>query len=276
MSWLDHLERRWGRWALPQLTLALLCLQVPVYVISLFQPELLGLLQLVPQQVLRGQWWRLFSFVAVAPQIHPIFAFFYFYLFYLMGTALESHWGAFRYNLYLLLGYVATVAAAFATPTVPTPNAYLMASVFLAFAYLYPEFELYLFFVVPVQVRYLAWLTWAVYGYEVLFGTWAQRLAVAASVVNFFVFFGVSLLRRMRQGSRTRRWHRQVLSSSAPSAARHQCRICGRTEKTDPQLEFRYCTKCVGTPCYCEDHIFNHEHLQPSGSASSAENGSRS
>ena len=82
-----------------------------------------------------------------------IFAFFAWYLFYLMGNALEGHWGAFRYNLFLLIGYLVTVAVAFLYPYAAATNIFIGGSVFLAFAYLYPDFQLYIFFIIPVRLN---------------------------------------------------------------------------------------------------------------------------
>ncbi len=84
-----------------------------------------------------------------------MFAFFFWYLFYLMGTALERSWGTFRYNVFLLIGYVDTVGVAFIVPDVPANNAFLQGSVFLAFAYLFPDFVMYIFFILPVKIKWL-------------------------------------------------------------------------------------------------------------------------
>ena len=96
------------------------------------------------------------TFVGEPPTTNLLFAFFFWYLFYLMGTVLESTWGAFRYNVYLLVGWAATVAVAFLQPNAPASISFLQASVFLAFAYLYPDFQILLFFILPVKVKWLA------------------------------------------------------------------------------------------------------------------------
>ncbi len=260
MSLLDKLERRLGRFAVPHLTLAIVALQAPVYVLNLVQQRPLEPILLIPARVLAGEAWRLFTFVAVPPQMHPLFAFFYFYLFYLMGTTLEARWGHFRYNVFLLIGYVATVAVAFLTPEVPAGNTFIQMSVWLAFAYLYPDFELLLFFLLPVKIKYLAMLTWALYGWMAVTGPWHTRLAIAASVLNFFLFFGRDIWLRMR--SSARRMHARREELVRRHQPRHQCRVCGKTDQSHPQMIFRYCSKCAGNPCYCEEHIYDHEHIE--------------
>lgn len=142
MSLLDRLERIFGRFALPQVTIGLIVGQVVAYVAVVVKPEVHDRLVLVPDKVLQGEWWRLFSFLITPPGGLLLLVLFVWYLFYLMGTSLEEHWGTFRYNVYLLVGYLATVGVSFLVPDEAATNGYLMGSVFLAFAFLYPDFEL--------------------------------------------------------------------------------------------------------------------------------------
>src|SRR5579883_1066491 len=148
-----RLERALGRFAVPHLTVWLIAVQVLVYLACISAgrradagepPE--ARLALVADRVLAGEVWRLVTFLATPPVTNPVFALFFWYLFYLMGEALEGYWGRARYNSYLLVGYAATVAAAFLHPAGEASNAFVEATVFLAFAYLNPAFEIYLFF----------------------------------------------------------------------------------------------------------------------------------
>jgi hypothetical protein len=212
--------------------------------------------------------WRLASFLFTPPCANPVFAFFFWYMFYLMGTALEAHWGAFRYNLFLLLGWLATVGVSFITPEVPASPGFLQGSVFLAFAFLFPDFVLYLFFILPVKIKWLALLTWIGYFLTVVFGDWSSRLLVLASVINFLLFFGERIYARMRFG------HRRMLQQAGRVATQdkpfHRCTVCGITDRTHPDMEFRYCSKCDGQHGYCREHIRNHEHVVADQSSSSA------
>jgi len=184
---------------------------------------------------------------------------FFWYLFYLMGTALEQSWGVFRYNVYLLLGYAATVAVAFVTPNFPATNGYLQASVFLAFAFLYPNFVLSLFFILPVRIKWLAMLTWIGYFLTFVFGDWTERLIITAAVGNFLLFFGRDIIHGMKSGHR--RMSFQAKQAGGRKKIVHRCAICGISSETHPGFDFRYCSKCDGNLCYCPDHLRNHEHV---------------
>ncbi|HEX4130576.1 MAG TPA: hypothetical protein VHZ24_11060 [Pirellulales bacterium] len=258
MPLLRYLEQKLRPWAIPNLTLGLIAVQVAAYAFESISPNGVARLALVPDRVLAGEVWRLVTFLAVPPLTNLIFAFFFWYIFYMMGTALEQTWGALRYNLYLLIGYVATVAAALAHPAAPATNGFLYASMFLAFAWEYPDFEFYIFFILPIKVRWLALLQWIGYAFAVFGGDWL----VLASVVNFFVFFGRQIVDRIRTGRRRMATQAQRLVP-ANKEPFHRCLVCGITDQTNPEMEFRYCSKCYGTCGYCSRHLHAHEHLPP-------------
>jgi hypothetical protein len=267
MSLLDTLERKLGRFAVPHVTLGLIACQAVVYVANLLLEQqnaaepFAARFWLIPQKVLAGEVWRLVTFLVVPPFGFILWTLFFWYLFYLMGTALERTWGTFRYNVFLLLGYIATVSVAFIVPDLPATNAFLQGSVFLAFAYLYPDFELYIFFILPVKIKWLALITWIGYGITLIFAPdWMTRLMVLASVFNFLVFFGKDIVQRIRTGQRRMKVQAARLSTREP-AYYHRCVVCGVTDRSNPKMEFRYCSKCAGNPCYCMDHLRNHEHI---------------
>src|ERR1019366_5654398 len=120
----------------------------------------------------------------------------------MMGSAVDGYWGAFRYNLFLFLGYALTVGVAFLTPASAVTNLFLGASVFLAFAYLHPDFEFVLFFILPVKVKWLALLAWVGYGVSFFLGAWPVRLQIASSVGNFLLFFAGDIFWGVRRGRR--------------------------------------------------------------------------
>src|SRR5512143_4168365 len=173
MSFIDKLDRKFRRYAIPNVTLYLIIGQVLFFMFVLSGRFILDRVVLVPALVLAGEWWRLITFLFIPPLTNPIFAFFAWYLFYLMGSALEGHWGAFRYNLFLLVGYLITVAVSFIMPLYPATNVFIGGSVFLAFAFLYPDFQLYILFILPVKIRWLSLLTLIGYAYELLAGSWS-------------------------------------------------------------------------------------------------------
>ncbi len=257
MGLIDKLDRKLRRYAIRNVTLYLIIGQVIFFLFVLSGRFILDRVVLVPEYVRAGEWWRLITFLFIPPLTNPIFAFFAWYLFYLMGSALEGHWGAFRYNLFLLTGYIVTVAVTFLFPFSAATNIFIGGSVFLAFAYLYPDFQLYIFFILPVKIKWLAILTWIGYAYEVIVGSWHTRLLVLASISNFFLFFGRDIMWKMKTGNRSMvAQARQFTGKKEPF---HKCAVCGKTDISHPQMDFRYCSDCGGLG-YCTDHIFNHEH----------------
>ena len=198
-NWLDRLERRYGRYKIPDLMLYITSTMLVLY---LFQ-NVLGLfpvnqwLSLVPSLVLRGQVWRLITFVFLPPSSSILTVLLMLYFYYFIGSALESHWGSFRFNVYYLCGVLGTIVAAMITGY--ATNNYLNMSLFLAFAALFPEEEVLLFFVIPMKVKYLAYLDLGYFAIGLLFGSWSMRAAAVASLINFFLFFGPDYLRRERE-----------------------------------------------------------------------------
>jgi len=259
MSLLENLERKLRRYAVSNVTLYLIIGQVLFFLFAMSGRFVLERVVLIPYRVTMGEWWRLITFLFIPPLTNPIFAFFAWYLFYLMGSALEGHWGAFRYNLFLLIGYIVTVAVSFLMPLYPATNLFIGGSVFLAFAFLFPDFQLYIFFIIPIKIKWLAFITWIGYAYELLVGSWSVRLLVLASITNFFLFFGRDIFWRMKTGSR--RMSVQVQGYSSRKEPFHKCTICGITDLSHPQMEFRYCSECGGLG-YCKDHIMDHEHVK--------------
>lgn len=260
MRWLYRLERKLGRWAIPNLTQVLVVGQVLSYVLVQLRPEILDRIALIPARVLQGEVWRLLTLIFDPPATALLWAFLFWYFFYFLGTALEAAWGAFRYNVYLAVGYLATVAVAFVTPEVAASNSFLYASVFLAFATLYPDYQIYLFFVLPIRVRWLALLMWLGYALQLVRGDWATRLALLASISNYLLFSYGEIWRRIKTAQR--RMAAQTRQRDQQGQVFHRCRICGITDQTHPQVEFRYCSRCAGTHCYCPEHLYSHTHVE--------------
>jgi hypothetical protein len=279
MTWIDRLDARFGRFAVPHLTEFLIAGQVLAFVANMSPAEeggkpLLDSIRFAPDKVLAGEWWRLITFLFDPPLSIPIFAFFFWYLFYLMGTTLEAQWGTFRYNLFLLLGYVASIVMGFVVwfavgvAGQTATNGFLYGTVFLAFARLYPDFTMYLFFVLPVKIRWLALLQWIVYGMTMVnpTSTWLDRGMVIAAVFNYLVFFGRDILRDMKQGQRRMKFQAQNIKGTKKGPQiKHVCHVCGLTNAESPKTAFRYCMECGGEYCYCPEHLANHEHVNAKG-----------
>ncbi|MEQ8848119.1 hypothetical protein [Botrimarina sp.] len=268
MKQLDRLEKRFGRLAVPNLVPAIVIGQVAVYALAALQdargrgPAALdvdALVQLRPDLVLRGQVWRVVTFLFEPPRYSLIFLLLHWYVLWFIGQALEQMWGAFRLTLYLLVGYAATVAVAFFLPPGMATNAYLYSSLFLAFASLYPDFVFHIYFVLPMKAKWLAAITWAVFALRVFTGGWPVFWLVLATVADYLLFFGYGAVKRLGEARR-----RQEFRAKAERAAKpivHECRVCGLTNQMAPRTAFRYCSKCAGQQCYCPDHLGNHEHV---------------
>jgi hypothetical protein len=192
------------------------------------------------------------------PSWSPIWVVFALYLFYLMGNALESEWGEFRYNFFILVGWFATVAVSFIYPGNFSTNSYVLGSVFLAFAYLYPDFVIHLFFILPIKIKWLALIAWAGYGLTLIMGGWLDRLLVGAAILNFLLFFGKDILLTMK--SRKRRMEFDARKLRDDSLPFHSCTVCGITDKQAPDMDFRVCAECSGDHEYCAKHIHAHPH----------------
>jgi hypothetical protein len=276
---LDRLQRRFGRFAIPNLTLILVIAQAALYVAS-FMPQGISVerIMLDPAKVMQGEVWRLVTFLVTPPGGPPILALFYFLLFHLFGSTLERDWGAFKYNVFLFIGWLANVVAAFLgsailaqqlglgdanqplqLASIPATSAFLYGSVFLAFARLYPDFILNIFWVLPIRIKWLALLMWLGYGYALIRGGWMVRLLIIATVLNYILFFGPEHWREWRHGQRRRSF--QAKAKRATTSAKHECVVCGLNSDESPRMLFRYCSKCSGQRCYCPEHIRDHEHV---------------
>ncbi|HEY8932576.1 MAG TPA: hypothetical protein VIM44_04605 [Rariglobus sp.] len=263
---LNKIERVLGRYAIPHLALYLVIGQVGVYLLSKVGSLNLNQIALYPMLVKQGEYWRLLSFFFMPPMSNPVCMAFGWYLFYLMGTSLEHYWGVLRFNIFILIGTVLTVGLGFTTPYDPVLNTFVVGSVFLAFAYLNPDFELAIFFILPVRIKWLALVTWIGYAVGVLFGDWSVRWQILAATGNFLLFFGHDIvltmkMRRRRMTVQADRFGR----SAADNGPRHRCHVCNKNSDTHPELDFRYCSKCEGDQCYCPEHISAHSHVLETG-----------
>lgn len=267
MTLMARLERTFGRYAIPDLTLYLVCGQAGFLIAALANERILERIALVPGRVVDGEWWRLLTFPFFPPTTNVLFAIFALSFLFFMGRALEANWGAFRYNVYLLIAYVASVAAAFLTYVTfgdgVATSAYFDGSVFLAFAQLYPDFVIYLYLILPIKAKWLALATWILYGVGFLMGGWMTRALIAASVLNFLLFFARDILQTMKTGRRRMQRQARLRITESPDAPFHTCATCGITDKTHPKMDFRYCPACGGQLAYCTEHLHTHQHRTP-------------
>ena len=255
---LHRLERRFGRFAIHNLTWYLVGLTAAVFVLNLARPGFLEMLLLDPHLVFRGEAWRLITFVFIPPEASPIWILFALYFMWLFGTALEAEWGAFRYNLFYLLGMLGTTAAAFVMRE-PMGNSALNMTIFLAFATLFPNFQILLFFILPVKVKWLAWIAAATMLYGILVGDGAERVATVVAAANYLLFFSGALRQALRRGARRVASATQAARLDPVVTAERKCAACGRSDR-DPTVDIRVCSceKCGKPTEYCLEHARNH------------------
>ncbi|NJD57688.1 MAG: rhomboid family intramembrane serine protease [Nitrospirae bacterium] len=267
MNVLDRLERRFGRYAVRQLISYIVGINALVYMLRYGMPEsdAISKLWLDPRLILQGELWRLITWIFIPPSASLIWIFFILYFYYMIGIGLEHEWGSFRFNVYYLTGMAATVLAAFIVGEGSTAI-YLNLSLFLAFAAIYPDFEILLFFILPVKVKYLAWVNWAFIVFTVLTAPLAGKAAALVSVANYFLFFGRDVIRDTKNRGATLH-RRSAFTLKREKGARgrgtmHKCTVCSITEDDAPVMEFRYCSTCDGHYEYCMKHLREHEHIK--------------
>ena len=274
-NWLDKMERRFGRYAIRNLTMYLLAGYAIGYLLSFTMPQLLTYFTLEPALILKGQVWRLLSWVIIPPNDNIIFVIFMMLLYYSLGNTLESYWGAFRYNVYIFSGILFTVIGAFIVNGLIGgitgfgslySTYYINMSIFLAFAVMYPDMQVMLYFIIPIKMKWMAIVYAVLTLYEFIVSGWAGRVAIFMSLLNFIIFFFST--RNFKRYSPHEIHRRQQFKSQmrqprpGSGITKHKCAICGRTELDDPNLEFRFCSKCDGNYEYCQDHLFTHKHIK--------------
>ncbi|MCF0230566.1 MAG: hypothetical protein HUJ76_12855 [Parasporobacterium sp.] len=340
---LDRLEKKFGKIAIKNLIYYILGAYVIGYILLLVKPEWYEYICLYPSLVMKGQVWRLFTWVCTVPQAISILLIFMFLFYLYIGRALEEHLGSFRYTLYILSGWFFTTLGTMiffwitGIDNMTVSTNYMNLTSFLAFAVLFPEVRVLFFGIIPVKMKILAWidgiylalqvisgliLTFApddlvAQALEIYTGTGTSMLGVTfmrqqsiclmvtilISFINFGIFFGSRLKKQADAGKRNRDFQRKVNEGRSANTAGgqggftrsftaghggsaagagsgkpqekksvyradtseelvHKCCVCGRTNITNPELMFRYCSKCSGNHEYCQEHLFTHVHVK--------------
>lgn len=214
MNWLDRLEGRFGRLCIPGLMRIVVAGMAFVFCCDLLFPaaQLPYYLYFDPVLIARGQVWRLVSFIFLPPESSLLFIVFALYFYYLIGTSLENEWGSFRFSLYYLVGMLGTIIAGFISGG--ATNSFLNLSLFFAFAAVYPNMQVLLFFFIPLKIKYLALFDAFLFLIQFILGGWQVRAVILASLLNLLLFFGPTLWRQLRGGVQRRRrqdeWRRQM------------------------------------------------------------------
>lgn len=272
------------RFGIPNLMRVIVIGNVAVYVLMLLtqanDANALSFLTFNLNALLHGEVWRLVTFVFVPAYSSPFALLISLYFYYWIGSTLERQWGTAKFNLYYISGALLTVLGVVLASLI-TGNPYLTAagtgyvnlSMFFAFAFLFPDTTVLLFFILPVKMKWLAYLDGALFAFDIIKAigahNWAGVVLPIVALLNFAVFIWPEVHylkeRAKYQNSRKTVQFRQAQQEQAKQAQqqgyRHKCAVCGRTDTDYPDLQFRYCSKCVGYHCFCQDHIFNHVHF---------------
>lgn len=266
MSLLARLERRFGAWAIPNLTLLLIVGQFAVYILDIAsgiqgEESLVGRLDLDGDKVLAGEVWRLFTYVFIPPGVGQsailwnVIAWMFFYF---IGSVMEQSWGVFRYNAFICIGWLATTAVAMIQPSAPATNAFFLSSVFLAFARLYPDYVIRLMLILPIKAKWLALIQWILVTLSLTTPFWLVSLA---SVANYLLFFWKEHYRDFHDKRRRAVFQAKAAPAKKSGRILHTCSICGLSSADEPKTQFRYCSQCAGQKCYCPAHIRDHKHV---------------
>ena len=254
-----------------------------LYILKPDNPLFYDLLVFDGRKILHGQVWRLFSYPLVyMVEAGPIWGAIGLFFYYWCGTVLEQYWGTLRFNAFYLVNILATDIVALLLGAV-ADSYYVNLSLFLAVATLLPDQQIRIWFVIPVKMKWLAWVDLGLTLFAVVIGIVSMISGFSEGVVYldwllalvpvgvWLLFFGKQaadiLPDFIRYHPKHKSWKRAVKQGriyevpNKQGQARFRCAVCGRTELTNPGLEFRYCSKCAGYRCYCEDHIHDHVHI---------------
>ncbi|MCI9022596.1 MAG: hypothetical protein HFH32_18125 [Eubacterium sp.] len=241
MNFMNKLERKFSKYAVSNLTMYLIFGYAAGYVISMLAPGMLGYLTLDVYQVLHGQVWRLVTWVLIPPSTQNIIFYMIMMLFYYqLGSNLERTWGVFRYNVYIFGGMLYTILGAVITWLVMSAvygdartmgmfaglqvsTYYICMSIFLAFAVCYPNMQILLYFIIPIKMKWLAYVYALLMVIDLIQSPWPRRIVMVMSLLNFLIFF-----------LSTRDLYRY-----SPKEVR-----------------------CQGNYEYCQEHLFTHQHVR--------------
>ncbi|MDQ8194221.1 hypothetical protein QEH59_07280 [Coraliomargarita sp. SDUM461004] len=261
MKKLDKLEKHLGFLAVPNVVMSLIVAQLIIYAAMLTGRVEFEALLLIPKAVYAGEWWRLFSFLITPPYVpaspfQAIFLAFFWYILWMMSQALEAQWGIFRLNLFLLTCVLFATAGAFLgqliapTGTIYIAPRFLYYSLFLAFATLNPNIQFLVMFVIPVKVK---WMAWILVGFACIsllaMPTIGHRIAFIAPYLSYLIFFKGNL--RDSLTSRQRRAKFESERRQTLDAPLHSCVQCDANEKTHPERDFRYKSVDNDMVCIC-------------------------
>jgi len=276
---IDRFCQKHRNFGVPRLMLYIVIVSAVVFLIG--GPRLYYMLEFNTMLILRGQVWRLLTWVFLPlPNNNIFFTAIMLYFYFFIGSTLEREWGTAKFTIFYLFGVMFNVIYGFIIRYALGANPYLVPnflnlSMFFAFAALFPDHSVRLFFVIPIKIKWLALVNAAFFIYsivtEMIVGNIMLGLLPLVALLNFFIICGDDLRLRLLRPLRARssantinfkRAAKQARREYKDKPYRHKCAVCGKTDTEHPELEFRYCSRCNGYHCFCSDHINNHVHFQ--------------
>lgn len=264
------------RLGVPGLMRYIIAANAVIFVVSLFDRSgtLLRFLAMDPYAVLHGEIWRLVTYVLI-PDGSDFLIIFTLLFYFWLGEAMERLWGSTKFTVYYVSGVLLTDIGVLLAYLIDGQRIlvygafYVGTALFMAYALTNPDAVIYVFFFIPLKMKWLAIIEGALFVVQVLryaaAGLWGMALMPVVAMLNLFVFFSPNLYRRVdtvraHNRSEAVQFRRAVKEQKRQKGYNHKCEVCGRTDADFPDLQFRYCSKCTGYHCYCEEHIFNHTH----------------
>lgn len=294
---MSKFEKKFGKFAIKNLSLYLIVCYAFGYIVEIINPDFLMMLALDPYKIIMEfQVWRLFTWILIPPSGLSLWVIISLYFYWSLGTNLERTWGTYKYNVYLFTGFICTIIGSFLYLLVgglqfyPSfsqlgftlketleyvgylasyqfSTYYVNMSILLLFAFTFPDIQVLLMFIIPIKVKWIGIAYAVILGYNILVslvnGAYPTVILIVMSLLNFVIFF-IKHKRRVKVTPKQmkRRVVYRAQTHRANASSRHKCAICGRTEADGENLEFRYCSKCVGNYEYCQEHLFTHTHVQ--------------
>ena len=280
----DAVERfcaRHPRFGIPNLMRYIVIGNVVVYFLSMLSRNTdaaaLDFLAFNLNSLLHGEIWRIVTYIFVPGYSSPFTLLIALYFYYWIGSTLEREWGTPKFTLYYLGGAALTVVGVILTSLISgnyyltlAGTGYVNLSMFLAFAVLFPDMTVLLFFIIPIKIKWLAIIDGVFFAIEIvgaiLSGNVVGAITPVLALLNFALFATPYIRRRTQYRDSAgavnfRRTVHQAQKQQQTAPYHHKCAVCGRTDTDYPDLQFRYCSKCAGYHCFCQDHIFSHVHF---------------
>ncbi|MBQ9979547.1 MAG: rhomboid family intramembrane serine protease [Oscillospiraceae bacterium] len=279
----DRFCSRNERFGIKNLMMIIVIISAVIYVLGYMSQSnpyfLYNKLCFSPYHILKmGQVWRIITYVIAPNPATGIFGLaisLFFYLF--IGRVLEQQWGRLKFTIFYFSGVIITAVFGLVFRC-SISSAYINLSMFMAFATLYPDQRVMFYFIIPIKIKWLAYLSIIYYVYVMIINRslFPANLVPIAALINYAIYFAPMFFAMTANRKRHRQWERSKVvdfeeAKNRPGAAAraqhqkpnymHKCEVCGRTNVSHPELEFRYCSKCAGYRCYCIDHINNHNHI---------------